>query len=173
MVARDLGWGGNRREVILGLLLVMDTFCLLTVPNSQLPDLWYYSTVLQDVIFGENWVKITQDLYVLFLTIICEHTIIAKQLTKKKRKSTSDHTPCGSSEWITLAVTCQWPWPKGWRNLLYFTTSRHFLASWIHLFSSPGGHCLHLTQYVKAFQLLKPNCQIFFSCWGNSLWLNG
>ena len=84
MVARDLGWGGNRREVILGLLLVMDTFCLLTVPKSQLPDLQYYSTVLQDVIFEENWVKITKDLYVLFLTIICEHTIISKQLTKKK-----------------------------------------------------------------------------------------
>lgn len=70
--------------MILGLLLVMDTFCLLTVPKSQLPDLQYYSTVLQDVIFGENWVKITKDLYVLFLTIICEHTIISKQLTKKK-----------------------------------------------------------------------------------------
>ena len=39
MVARDLGLGGNRRQVIFGLLLVIDTFCLLTVPNPQLPDL--------------------------------------------------------------------------------------------------------------------------------------
>ena len=61
-VARDLGLGGNRRQVIFGLLLVIDTFCLLTVPNPQLPDLWCCSTVLQDVIFGESWVKITQDL---------------------------------------------------------------------------------------------------------------
>lgn len=89
MVARDVGGGGNRREVILGLLLVMDIFCLLTVPKFQSPDLRYCSTVLHDATFGENWVKITQDLYVLFLTIICEPTIInylkIKSLTKKKK----------------------------------------------------------------------------------------
>lgn len=58
--------------------------------KSQSPDLRYCSTVLHDVTFGENWVKITQDLYVLFLTIICESTIInylkIKSLTKKKIK---------------------------------------------------------------------------------------
>ena len=100
--------------------------------------------------------------------MICEHTIISKPLTKKikNEKALQISPTCGSSEQITLAVTCQWPWPKGSRNLLYFTTSQHFLAPWIHLVSSPEGHCLHLTQYVKAFQLLKPNCQIFSSCWG-------
>lgn len=40
IVARDLGGGGNRKEVsvaMLEILLVMEIFCLLTVPKSQHP----------------------------------------------------------------------------------------------------------------------------------------
>lgn len=42
--------------------------------------LWYYTIVLQDVIFGGMYVKETWDLSVLFLMTVCESTTIALQI---------------------------------------------------------------------------------------------
>lgn len=52
--------------------------------------LLYYTTILQDVIIGGNWVKGTQDISVLFLSTVCKSTIQNKiflNISEKEKQS--------------------------------------------------------------------------------------
>lgn len=48
--------------------------------------------VLQDTVIWENWTKISQDFFVLFLIFSCESTIISeKSLIKKENSNMNFH----------------------------------------------------------------------------------
>lgn len=60
----------NCKRAIGGLLVVMETFCILTMSVSVSWS-WYYTVDLQDVIFGENWVQGTWIFLYWFLKLQC------------------------------------------------------------------------------------------------------
>lgn len=60
--------------------VVREGYAVSWLYQCQNPGCDFCAIVLQDVAIGENWVKITQDLFVSFLTTTYETTIICNYL---------------------------------------------------------------------------------------------
>lgn len=78
---QGLRWGWEQEELECDNvkdLLVDGNVLSLAFTKVSISWLWYCSIELREVTFGENWVKIIQNLYALFLIITHESIIISK-----------------------------------------------------------------------------------------------
>lgn len=82
MVAGGKGWSWVEWRV--GVTVVMELFCT-SIVSSSISRLGDVTMVLQEVVTGGNWVKLAEDLSVLFLTTAW----ILKKFSIKKLKKPS------------------------------------------------------------------------------------